>query len=99
MLNERLNVGYNLIQSQIKAVNGTQHQYGFARVPAILRDSDSDDRKIKILPGMSLDSDKWIDANITEIIEKSNGNLELFQSGKCTGTKSTKGGLDYVEFR
>ena len=48
---------------------------------------------------MSQESDKWINANITEIIEKSNGNLDLFGSGTCTGVASTLDGLEYVEFR
>ena len=48
---------------------------------------------------MSQESDKWINANITEIIEKSNGNLDLFGSGTCTGAASTLDGLEYVEFR
>ena len=61
--------GCTLIQSQHKAVNGTQHQYAFARVPAVLRDMASDDREIKILSGMSQDSDKWFNADITQIIE------------------------------
>ena len=56
-------------------------------------------RKIKILPGMSQDSTKWFNADITQLIESSNGNLELFGNGKCTGMKSTLGGLEYVEFR
>ena len=49
---------------------------------------------------MSQDPDLWINADITKIIEDSNGNLDLFGSGTCTGTKSTAlDGLEYVEFR
>ena len=48
---------------------------------------------------MSQDSDKWISASITDMIDDSNGNLELFGKGTCTGAKSTLDGLEYVEFR
>ena len=88
---------YTSIQSQTKAVNGAQHTYGFARVPAILRDSESDTRKIKILPGMAQNTTKWFNADITEMIESSNG--ILFSDGTCTGQNHTLDDLEYVEFR
>ena len=74
-------------------MNGTQHQYGFARVPAILRDSEYDQRKISIMSGMGQDPDFWFNANMTELVESSGGNLEFFEYSSCIGETGTTGAL------
>ena len=82
-----------------KAVNGTQHQHGFARVPAILRDSSNDNRKITLMPGMDIDESKWFESDYSKMIKK-DGKIEVFGNDYCAGTVSNStDGHEYVEFR
>ena len=48
---------------------------------------------------MAQNMDKWFNADITQVVESSNGKMELFSNGNCTGTSSTQGELEYIEFR
>ena len=48
---------------------------------------------------MSQDADYWFNANITELVADSNGKMELFGKGTCTGQKQTFDNLDFIEFR
>ena len=83
--------------SQSKEVEGTKHQHGFARVPAIQRDSDKDVRQITLMSGMENDS-KWFETDVSEMIFQ-DGKLELFGNNNCIGASNSTEELEYVEFR
>jgi len=71
-------------------VGDTQHQFGFARVPDILREQN-DERQISIL-SMELERD------LQEIVAE-NLKLEMFGISPCTGVAAEGAdGLGYVEF-
>ena len=75
-----------------RPVNGTQHQFGFARVPGIHREDENDTRQVAILP-MTKETD------LAAIIA-SEGKLELFADSPCVGTSDfSPDGLEFIEFR
>ena len=76
-------------------VNGTSHQHGFARVPAIQRDSANDLRKITLMPDMDVDDSKWFESDYSKMIRQ-DGKMEVFGNDDCTGTV-TDG--KFVDFR